>query len=100
MNSKRLLRVCILLCGVGFSLARAQAPQAAAQNPNTAGGTISGRITGVDASGATVTVTNNAGVARTATADSTGGFTVSNLPPGSYRVGVRLRSGVVLQERP
>ena len=55
--------------------------------------TTTGQITGLVrdpsgaiVSGAAVTVSNSAGVDRETTTDSTGHFTVSVLPPGSYRV--------------
>lgn len=49
--------------------------------------------------GATVTFTSNAtGAAQSATTDSSGGFTFNNLAPGTYRVSVRMRSGLQLGE--
>ncbi len=49
--------------------------------------------------GATVTLTNPAtGETKTATTDSNGAFSFSNLTPGSYRVMVRLKSGLQLGE--
>lgn len=49
--------------------------------------------------GATVTLTSVAtGETKTATTDSNGAFSFSNLTPGSYRVMVRLKSGLQLGE--
>jgi hypothetical protein len=49
--------------------------------------------------GATVTLTNTAtGEAQTAVTGSDGSFTVSGLAPGTYRVDVRLKSGLQLGE--
>jgi hypothetical protein len=49
--------------------------------------------------GATVTVTNaSTGAISTAVTDSNGAFTINNLAPGSYRISVRLQSGMQLGE--
>lgn len=50
-------------------------------------GKITGRASfgdGFAAAGAVVTVTNGAGISRTATADNDGNYTVQNLVPGNY----------------
>jgi hypothetical protein len=71
-----------------------------AQVQPTQTGSLSGRLSGTDTDGATVTITNTAsGVSQTTVTDGNAGFTFSNLPPGPYRVAVRLKSGVPLQEQ-
>jgi hypothetical protein len=62
-------------------------------------GTLSGRLSGGGVDGATVVVTNIAtGMSMSATTDANGAFTITNLTPGSYRIGVRLKSGPSLAE--
>lgn len=92
--------VCILAAGAFVSAGRAQGQQAPnAANPS-ATGSISGRVTGADMQGATVVVTNVAtGTSQTAVADANANFTFRNLPPGSYRVAVRPKSGITLGEK-
>src|SRR5581483_11157220 len=56
-------------------------------------GTLTGTVT--DASGsavpqANVTVKNDAGFSQSVITDSSGNFTVSNLPPGTYNVTVEV----------
>jgi len=49
--------------------------------------------------GATVTFTNTAtNASQSATTDANGGFTFSNLAPGTYRVAVKMKSGLQLSE--
>ncbi|MCU1335862.1 MAG: Cna domain protein [Bryobacterales bacterium] len=85
----------LCLATAPFALAQNQPPQSATASP----GTFSGRLTGAGMDGATITLMNTAtGASQTATTDSTGAFSFSNLTPGSYRVMVRLRSGLQLGE--
>jgi len=76
-------------------------PIALAQNQpaTTAGtGTFSGRLTGAGMDGATVTLTRPTGQTETTVTDNDGNFSFSNLNPGTYRVAVRLKSGLQLSE--
>ena len=62
-------------------------------------GTFSGRLNGAGMDSATITLTNSAsGATQSTTTDSNGAFSISNLPAGSYRVVVRLKSGLQLGE--
>ena len=95
--------VTILLCaGVCASFAQNQPAQPAQTNRSVTGGTpgtFSGRLSGGGMDGATVTITSVAtGASQSATTDSNGMFTFTNLTPGSYRVMVRLKSGLQLGE--
>src|SRR3954447_768673 len=73
--------------------------QPAQSSAQAASGTFKGQLTGAGMDGATVTFTNSAtGAAQSATTDSTGGFTFNNLAPGSYKVSVRMKSGLQLGE--
>src|SRR4051794_36410073 len=73
--------------------------QTTTQNSTQSGGTFTGRLTGAGMDGATVTFTSNStGAAQSATTDSSGGFTFNNLTPGTYRVSVRMKSGLQLGE--
>jgi hypothetical protein len=69
------------------------------QNSTQSTGAFTGHLTGVGMDGATVTFTSTAtGAAQSAATDSSGGFTFSNLAPGTYRVSVRMKSGLQLGE--
>ena len=100
---RRTFRAMILLCAaVSGCFAQNRPAQPAPPSPSaTAGtpGTFSGRLTGNGMDGATVTITSVAtGASQTATTDSNGVYTFTNLTPGSYRVMVRLKSGLQLGE--
>ncbi|MEO8593891.1 MAG: TonB-dependent receptor [Candidatus Solibacter sp.] len=75
-------------------VSQAQTPQTSTLSP----GTFSGHLSGAGMDGATVTFTSATGAAQTATTDATGGFTFNNLTPGTYRVSVRMKSGLQLGE--
>jgi outer membrane receptor protein involved in Fe transport len=79
-STLRLFVAMALLLMVGSSLARGQAVT----------GSLVGNITdasGGAVSGAKITITDiSTGIARTATSNEDGGFVVSYLPPGTYRV--------------
>ena len=98
----RTLGAAILFCvGISESFAQNRSTEASQSNPSAAGtpGTFSGRLTGTGMDGATVTITNGAtGTSQTATTDSNGKFTFTSLMPGSYRIMVRLKSGLQLGE--
>jgi len=83
-------------------MARAQNQPPASQSQTTTtttGGTFTGRLNGAGMDGATVTVTNpRTNAVQTAVTDANGSFTIRGLTPGSYRVGVRTKSGLVLTE--
>src|SRR6185369_7039009 len=88
-----MLSLCMLVPSI-FS--QTQTPT---QNSTQSAGTFTGRLSGAGMDGATVTFTNNAtGAAQSATTDSSGGFTFNNLAPGTYRVSVRMKSGLQLGE--
>jgi carboxypeptidase family protein len=100
---RRTLSATILLsasvCGAFAQTRPAQGAQTSPSAPASAPGTFSGRLTGSGMDGATVTVTSSAnGASQTATTSSDGTFTFTNLMPGSYRVMVRLKSGLQLAE--
>ena len=89
-----ILTLVVCLCAGGW-LCLAQ------NQPSSQGapGTFSGRLSGAGMDGATVTVTNTVtNAVQTAVTDNDGAFTISNLVPGLYRIGVRLRSGMQLRE--
>ncbi len=85
----RCCKLLLCLCAAILALASLFAVQSAAQ---TATGDITGRV--LDANGAVVpnakvTVRNaGTGIARTATANEDGEYTVTQLPPGNYEVAV------------
>src|SRR5690606_17001887 len=54
-----------------------------------------GSIYGVATEGATVTVRNDSGLARTVTADASGRYNIGTLPVGNYRVVVERNGEVV-----
>src|SRR3954466_14800337 len=93
------LSLCTMVT-LAFSQTQTQTQrQTTTQNSTQSGGTFTGRLTGAGMDGATVTFTSNAtGAAQTATTDSSGGFTFNNLAPGTYRVSVRMKSGLQLGE--
>ena len=91
------LLLCAAACGLFAQSQRTQANRAS----TTVGtpGTFAGRLTGAGMDGATVTLTSVAtGMSQTATTDNSGAFSFTNLMPGSYRVMVRLKSGLQLGE--
>ena len=96
MSRNMLLKLSTLCFCLAGSLALAQ--NQPFPSTSTSPGTFSGRLTGSSMDGATITLTNSTGVSQTATTDSTGSFSFSNLTPGSYRVMVRLKSGLQLAE--
>src|SRR5690242_13489473 len=76
----------LALLGAGATTAFIAAAPAAAQDYTNV--TATGRVidnAGAPIGGATVTVTSNGqGFTRTATTDASGGFTIPQLPAGSY----------------
>jgi len=90
--------VCLLAAA---SLAQNQQPPgtSAQTSQQNQPGTFSGRINAAGMDGATVTLTNSStGATQSATTDADGNFSFSNLAPGSYKVTVRLKSGMQLGE--
>ena len=80
--------VVLTFCTAGIAVAQDQ-NQNQAQTQET--GSIAGVVhdsTGAVIPGATVTVTNDRGVAQTATADENGGYVISGLPAGTYKVSI------------
>jgi hypothetical protein len=70
------------------------------QATTTQTSTLSGRLDGAGTDQATVTITNTAtGASQSTTTDGTSSFTFANLPAGSYKIGVRLKSGATLLEQ-
>jgi len=97
MSRSTVFKQLILTLCVVIPLSWAQ-NQPAQTNSNQAG-TFSGHLTGAGMDGATVTLTNSAtGAAQSTATDSNGAFSIANLMPGSYRVAVRLKSGLQLGE--
>src|SRR5882724_3494530 len=90
-----------LTAAAGICLAQRQPQPGAAQTQATENaGTFTGRLSGAGMDGATVTATNAAtGATQSAVTDAEGHFTLANLPPGSYRLFVRLKSGLQLTEK-
>src|SRR5690242_15181327 len=98
MVRKSFFTALVLSVSMIVTLAFSQTPTTT-QNSSQSPGTFTGRLTGAGMDGATVTFTNAAtGAAQTATTDSSGGFTFNNLAPGTYRVSVRMKSGLQLSE--
>src|SRR5215471_3194712 len=100
LRKKSLLTLVVcLLAGACLCFAQNQSTPQATQGSQGAPGTFSGRLSGAGMDGATVTVTNTTtNTTATAVTDANGAFTVNNLAPGSYRISVRLKSGMQLGE--
>jgi len=79
MKRARRLLACISLAAGFLPIAFAQAPA----NSNGVAGTVTDR-TGAVLPGATVVITDEAGVTQTAVTNQSGEYTVMGLPPGSY----------------
>src|SRR3982750_4670148 len=87
------LSLCLIVTAANSQTQRTQSSMQ--QTP----GTFKGQLTGAGMDAATVTFTNNStGAAQSATTDSAGAFTFNNLAPGTYKVSVRMKSGLQLGE--
>jgi len=80
----------LAFAGAGLPAAFIAATPAAAQDVTAA--SLSGTVTdssGAAISGAEVTIRNDAGVTRSARTNSSGSFTIGQIPPGLYDVSIR-----------
>ena len=91
----------VIACAAAQQPTPSSTPNQQTQTSTSTGqpGVFTGHLTGAGMDGATVTLTNSAtGESRTATTDRDGAFTFNDLRPGSYRVSVKLASGLQLGE--
>ena len=88
---------CVVACMAASAQNQQQQQRTATQIATP--GTFSGKLNGAGMDGAAITLTGSSSVAsQSTTADNDGNFTFNNVAPGSYRVAVRLKSGLQLGE--
>lgn len=103
MQITKLLSTTALVCAsFGVAIASSFVLPTAASAQDYTNVTAAGRVQGTNGepvAEATVTVTSEAqGFTRTATTDSSGGFTISQLPPGNYTVSISASGFETLSE--